>query len=257
MCDAAASALGQLSHVLTDSNSSRRAAVELGYGALATYRRAVTTLSTLRTQVEESYERLGLPSWPNPHAGKDSPREEEYSRVTDPARYRIVHTRARLWADRLSAVRRISAEQLTSASFDRGVRLTSTRRGTLPLLLLERGVPLSGRGAPRATLQISVARPEVSVEILPDCGCDACDYGSADLLKAVDDTIVEVIGSPFVALRGNGWHVEWYQDGGSASIGADGPEYYQMMELCRRLAGGEDVRLPAGAEALLGNAWFD
>ncbi|MFL6128566.1 MAG: DUF6226 family protein [Mycobacteriales bacterium] len=47
-----------------------------------------------------------MPSWPSPHPGMSSPREEEYSRVTEPERFRIVHARARVWADRLGDVRR-------------------------------------------------------------------------------------------------------------------------------------------------------
>lgn len=43
------------------------------------------------------------PPWPNPHPGGASPGDDEYSRVTDPAKYRIVATRAEAWARALVA----------------------------------------------------------------------------------------------------------------------------------------------------------
>lgn len=55
---------------------------------------------------------------------------------------------------------------------------------------------------PLALLRIGVVRPELGVELVPDCGCDACDSGAANLLHLVDDTISAVIGGPFVLLRG-------------------------------------------------------
>jgi hypothetical protein len=218
----------------------------------------------LQEQVATSYRGLGLPSWPDPHPGRTSPREEEYSRVTDPERYRIVHARARTWADRLGDLPGVDVEMLAPAAlddaghlgrFDRGVRLTSPRPGTLPLLLLEHDAPLPGRDATLAMLQVSVVRPEVALETWPDCGCDACDSGSADLLGAVDQTIGRVVGGPFVVLRGKGWQAQWSPHGGSSGGSGRGPRHADVMELCRRLAGGEDVRLPRGTEAFLGRPW--
>ncbi|MGS2618059.1 DUF6226 family protein [Micromonospora sp. LZ34] len=223
-------------------------------------------LGELQAQVAVSYDRLGMPSWPNPHPGGASPREEEYSRVTEPERYGIVHARARVWADRLGDVPAVEVETLAPAPlddeghlgcFDRGVRLTSPRPGTLPLLLLERDVRLPGLEASQAVLHISVVRPEIALAMLPDCGCDACDWGSDDLLRAIDQTIGNVVGGPFVALRGKGWHARWHPDGGSSGGLGRGPDHAQLMELCRRLAGGEDIRLPNGAEAFVGRTWLD
>jgi hypothetical protein len=226
----------------------------------------VVSLGELRAQVVVSYSRLGMPSWPNPHPGMASPREEEYSRVTDPARYGIVHARARVWADRLGDVPGVQVETLAPAPldaeghlgrFDRGVRVTSSRPGTLPLLLLERDAGLPDLEAPLAVLHISVVRPEVAVAMLPDCGCDACDFGSDDLLEAVDATIGNVIGGPFVALRRKGWHGQWHPGGGSSSGTRRNPDHARMMELCRRLASGQKARLPRGTEAFVGCPWFD
>lgn len=143
--------------------------------------------------------------------------------------------------------------------FDRGVRLTSPRPDTLPLLLLERDVPLPEREASLAVLHISVVQPDILLEAQPDCGCDACDYGSDDMLRAIDEAIGHVVGGPFVALRGKEWHAQWHPDGGEFESGGTGrgPDRAQMMKLCRRLASGKNVRLPKGTEAFVGHTWLN
>jgi hypothetical protein len=226
----------------------------------------MATLGELQAKVAVSYDRLGMPSWPNPHPGMAPASEEEYSRLTEPERYRIVHARARVWVDRVADLLGVGVETLAPAAldeeghlgrFDRGVRLTSPRPQTLPLLLLERDVWWPGVEASVAVLHISVVRPEVALDRLPDCGCDACDYGSDDLLQAIDSTIGNVVGGPFVALRGNGWHAWWHPDGGSSGGTRRSLDHTGLMELCRRMAGGEHVRLPKGTEAFVGRPWVD
>lgn len=225
----------------------------------------MVTLAELQNQVADSYDRLGMLSWPDPHPDGASPRDEEYSRVTEPERYRIVHVRARVWADRLGGLAGAEVEDLGAVSFgyerrvhkfDRGVRVSSQRPGTLPLFLLERDAPSAEQRESVAVLHISVVRPELVVETLPDCGCDACDFGSDDLLRAIDETIAHVVGGPFVALRGDGWNAQWHPGGGSASGGPRRLDFDKMQDMCRRLAAGEDVRLPRGAEAFVGHSWL-
>ena len=105
-------------------------------------------------------------------------------------------------------------------------------------------------------MNIAVARPDVVVETQPDCGCDACDSGSNDLLEAVDAAIRHVVGGPFVVLRGKKWHAEWHPEGGTAGSDGRGPGFHVLMDLCRRLAEGETVRLPKDTEALIGRTWI-
>jgi hypothetical protein len=219
----------------------------------------------LQAQVTASYDSLGMPSWPNPHPELESPRDEDYSRVTDPERYRIVHARARVWSDRLADLPGVEAEALAPAQlydeghpdrFDRGVRLTSARPGTLPLLLLEYDMRSVEAEVPLAVLKVCVVRPEIALATLPDCGCDACDSGSADLLDALDQTIRPVIDGPLVVLRGDRWHAQWHPDGDSSGGTGDRPDHAALTDLCRRLASGEDVRLPKRTEAFVGHPWL-
>jgi hypothetical protein len=224
------------------------------------------SVDDLHASVLQEYERLAMPSWPDPRPGMASPLADEYSRVTQPERYRIVQVRARAWARALQAVPGVEAETLTPAPldtdghlghFDRGVRLTSQLSGTLALLLLERDARIRQGEAVLPVLHISVDRPEISVTMLPDCGCDACDSGSEDLLQAIDETIISIVGGTSVVLRGKNWQALWWPSGGSSMSGRRAPSHQQAMEWSRRLASGQHVRLPRGTEALVGHAWFD
>jgi hypothetical protein len=44
----------------------------------------MTTVRELQTRVAARYEQIHLPTWPDPHPGMTMPRDEEYSRLTDP-----------------------------------------------------------------------------------------------------------------------------------------------------------------------------
>ena len=225
----------------------------------------MVTVSELQAKVASRFDRLDLPSWINPHPNMASPREEEYSRVSDSERYRVVHSRARLWAAVLEDALGAHPHALTSGSvapdgysgsFDRGVRLTPGQPGALPLLLLERDAPTHSGDATLPVLDVGVGDPGVVFSSLPDCGCDACDSGSSDLLEAVDSTIGHVVGGPFVVLRGKRWCAQWHPEGGTASNEGRGPDFKKVMDLCRRLADRETVRLPRHTEALVGRSWL-
>lgn len=223
----------------------------------------MTTVSELQERVVARYDGLDLPAWEDPRSGTDGPREEEYSRVTDPERYRIVHARARVWASVLEDELGARVEPLTPplvpatthGAFQRGVRLVPPAPGALSLLLLERDAPLSGQPA-LAVLDIAVARPDVLLASEPDCGCDACDSGSGDLIEAVDATIRQVVGGPFVLLRGDRWNARWHPEGGGAGSVGEETDLREMMDLCRRIGQGETVRPPQDAEVFVGRSWL-
>ena len=224
----------------------------------------MTTVSELQGQVVSSYERLDLPAWPDPHPGMTSPQDEEYSRLTDPGRYRIVHARARAWAAVLEEALGARSEGLepahaaaaSSEPFDRVIRLVPRHPDALPLLLLERDVPTHPDQGTLAVLTIAVARPDIVVERQPDCGCDACDSGSSDLLEAVDAAVRRIVGGPFVVLRGEKWDAEWHPEGGSAGGRGPRPDFRLLMDWCQRLAEGETVHLPKNTEVLIGRPWI-
>jgi hypothetical protein len=241
------------------------AEIRMQRSALPPYGRAMVTVSELQARVESNYQRLDLPSWPDPHPDMMSPGQAEYSRLTAPGRYRIIQARAGVWAQVLVDALGVHAETFTPASvadngpsepFDRGVRLVPRPPGTLPLLLLDHDVPTQTGDQALPVLRIAVVRPDVVVDMQPDCGCDACDSGSRDLLEAIDATIRHVVGGPFVVLRGSKWHAVWHPEGGSAGGTRGGPDFRGVTDVCRRLAQGETVRLPSNTEALIGRSWL-
>lgn len=229
------------------------------------------TTEALQAEVDARFDRLGLPSWPDPYPDRSSrpPADDDYSRLTNPGRHVVVHERARVWAQVLreclgARVDRLAPEPLRDVDgerhgFDRGVRVTSPRPGTLPLLLLERDIRERPDDEPLPVLVVAVVRPDVLLALWPDCGCDACDSGSADLLAAVDQSVGEIVGGPCVVLQGRGWGAQWVPDGGRAhSQGARGHDFQGLMALCRRLAAGEEgVVAPDGATAFVGRSWLD
>ncbi|WP_407320151.1 DUF6226 family protein [Isoptericola halotolerans] len=211
-------------------------------------------LSGLTARVDAVYERAAPPSWPDPHAAREAA-PEECSRVTDPQRYRVAALRARAWAEVLGDLPDVDAgpagADVLSDRFDRGVRLVPRRPGTLPLLLLER----DGDDADVPAVVVSMAEPDVELGRMPDCGCDACDVGSEDVLDGVDETILEALGG-VVVMRGRHWHGTWSPEGGGSGGRPGCPEHDQVMSWGRRLARGEPVALPDGAQAWVSASWL-
>lgn len=120
--------------------------------------------------------------WDDPHPDRD-PDEAEYSRCLDPGKYRIIAVRVRAWADALAAAGHASLEEESSL-----LRI-------VPVVVGEPSVEarfdgFDGVEDNMVTLGVAGA----DGELMPDCGCDACDSGSADLLEQVDRVFLEWSG---------------------------------------------------------------
>lgn len=213
---------------------------------------------TLRARVEQACAGLDLPSWPDPHADREVV-EEEYSRLTDPERYRVLHLRARAWVEVLAGVSGVVVDQPalpTQEHVARVTRLSPPGEDAVPLLILETDAALPG-------LIVALGTPDWELDAVPDCGCDACDSGSADLLEVLDDLVVRVVLGPVVLLRHRGptpgdrprWSAEWHPTGSSARGGSGAPDLDELVDLARRLAADEAVVLPEGGEALISRGW--
>lgn len=220
------------------------------------------SLVELRSEVERRYARLGLPAWPNPHPDPDVSPAEEYSRVTDPERYGVVHARARVWTEVLGELPGVSVEAVVperprqAGSVERHTWIRSSRPGALPLVLLERDAPLTGRrGGVLPVVEISALHPDIVLEEMPDCGCDGCDDGSEPLLEMIDEAVGRVVEGPLVLMRHRDWSVEWSPDRAGAP-GLPWARAKALWEMCERIAAGDDVRLPRGAEAYVAHSWL-
>ena len=163
--------------------------------------------------------------WADPLAddspfGRREPREEEYSRVSHPERYAIVGERADAWVAELLGRGLADVVDVPPPSelppgrqyeggdgwlLRPGVRITRLRvlrprrHGALPLALGTTTWP----DDPGQSLVVGVGTPFVERALVPDCGCDACDSGSADLLRQLDDSLLPVLdGSLRLRLEG-------------------------------------------------------
>ena len=237
----------------------------------------MTTLPRLRAEVARRYAALDLPAWPAPHPDGAPPREEEYSRVTDPQRYRIAGARARVWAEVLAEagavvvpdpVRGIPLAEAGRADLtvpvDRALRVAPPAGvdGASPWWLLETDVPQAEDGGVLPVIRVAVGAPGQVHALLPDCGCDACDPGSDELLEAVDQAVARAVGTG-VSLRGRhgqrrrDWHVHWHADGTAEGMGrVPGWPFAALTDACRDLAAGGRPRLPRGTEATVRAGWF-
>lgn len=198
-------------------------------------------IQTVRAAVEAAYAETaaGLPGWPDPHPFGQSPADEEYSRLLDPGKYRIVGARLEAWSRSLTRLGLAEATEaddpaagwVPDAEFgalrpERAIRLQPRVPGALPLVLGMASVD----GVPEASSLIGVVDPVTgeifSVDTQPDCGCDACDSGSDELLEALDEYPTAVVSGEFVqVLAGKGSIIatadSWSAEGWSRGVEAE------------------------------------
>lgn len=162
----------------------------------------------------------GTPGWPNPHAGRDVA-EEEYSRVTDPGKYLVLHARVEAWVRALARLDMATTVDIPPSPWQDAVRgpdgwrrvrqVTPARPGALGLLVAETlvdGAPFGidlGLG--------SAAHAPVHLDSVPSCGCDACDSGSDDLLETLDGWFLSVARGGVVHARSGASRVSRTADG--------------------------------------------
>lgn len=160
--------------------------------------------ASLLPAVDEAFARLrgDLADWPNPHPGGRAAAEEEYSRVTDPGRYRLVAVRADAWVEAMVAAGLGVAEPVDPAT----VRWSGEQHLVPSRSTVLRGAPgtqpvVVGTFEDETFLRVGVGDPVEVLELQPDCGCDACDSGSADLLETVDSAFVLALSGGVYVVR--------------------------------------------------------
>lgn len=146
--------------------------------------------------------------WPDPHSDPSdalayrAPADDEHSRVTHPERFDILEVRVSAWLD--TAQERGLAQVATRAgdADSHGADGRADADAISPSQVWI-ATPLNG-GPPmriavwRSTgdglmLEVGLGDPAVTLVRVPDCGCDACDDGSASLLEELDRAILAIV----------------------------------------------------------------
>lgn len=166
----------------------------------------------------------GLTGWENPHHDR-RPLDEEYSRVTNPQKYRILRARAEAWLNALAATGLAEVEADVEADWEEPpwVEVASVQRalpraaGAIPLVFGWTRSEIDGG------VVIGVGEPTLVVEVIPDCGCDACDHGSQDILDLLDEYALGVVAGEYRRLRRGKREITVYTRDRQGWGGFDGP----------------------------------
>jgi hypothetical protein len=162
----------------------------------------VVAVSQLLVAVDAAFARASrdLAPWSNPHPDR-APLEEEYSRLSRPARWRIVGARAEAWLTALIEMGLAGIEldapvrwrDTPSPQLSRVDRVDPLAIGALPMI-----VARSRAGeVDDAGIVLGAGDPSTCLGWFPSCGCDACDSGSQDELDNLDRHLLAVVAGTF------------------------------------------------------------
>ena len=240
--DEGAGALAELSIALPVGESTRLTMD----GVVVTTRpdRRRFAAAALVPAVDEVFARLrgDLADWPDPHPGGAPAAEEEYSRCLDPGKYRLLAVRADAWVAAIVSAGLGLAEQVDPLSERwRGhpvlapsrVTVLRGRAGTQPVVVGVAPAP----GAAEGLVAVGVGDPAEILVSQPDCGCDACDTGSADLLETLDDAFVLALSGGVYAVRDGERVVRRSLDGWGSTGVPDAERWLSDAVRGRRTAG--------------------
>ncbi len=161
-------------------------------------------LDDLTAEVEAAFTRssAGLERWDDPHPPPERiVSDEEYSRLTNPAKWRIIGARADAWIDALVALGLATVErdadpdwvEAPATNVTRTDVVTPATQNGLPLVVCRSSI----EDVPDAGVTLGVGDPVVRIAFIPDCGCDACDSGSQDVIDHLDSYIRPVVSGEF------------------------------------------------------------
>jgi len=180
--------------------------------------------------------------------------DEAYSRVTDPAKWRILGVRTDAWVTALVGA------GLAMVEPDATVTWTSRRRPVI--FRAERAIPVVAGAlelvvghsqigdVDDAGLVLGVGDPADCVNWFPDCGCDACDSGSQNELDHLDTHMLAIVTGSFRRLVRGERVITVIGDGWSAS---------GFTRTGRRIGRQVEAVLahPRGWHELTGRSWLD
>lgn len=165
--------------------------------------RGVDPLSSAATELLDAVESAHLaqdpPSWPAP---ENDPRDEDYSACADPGKFRMIVDRCRAWAQILEERGWADVTRERMVAEDWRITLLPRRAGALRLRLQGAAWIFDNGRAP--LVEVRVGEHHVGVGDHPDCACDGCDRGSADVADSLDRDIFSVVDGSFRVTGRNG-----------------------------------------------------
>jgi hypothetical protein len=182
--------------------------------------------------VAAQFRRTGTetPGWPDPHPDMEPPLEEEYSRLLDPGKYRIMRARVDAWQAVLESLEAVMVEPLDAATVpvlrhvpaETAFKWTPTAPDALPVLVTYRSM----HAQESTVLEIGAGDPLRLLMAQPECGCDACDDGSDHLLRQIDAFFLHLLSGQLIHVALADGRVQTARDGWDASgeVGVGDPE---------------------------------
>lgn len=162
----------------------------------------VVAEAELREAVDAAFVTTGrsFRSWPDPHPDRPPP-EEEYSRLLDPAKWRILGARADAWLHALvdTGLARVEPNAVVSWRGKPGPIISRTDRvvpvvsGALQLTVARSRL----EDVDDAGVTLGLGDPAVCIDWFPQCGCDACDSGSQNELGYFDEHMGVIVSGTF------------------------------------------------------------
>lgn len=187
-------------------------------------------------------------TWADPHPDR-SPLDEEYSRLLDPSKWRIIGARADAWLVALVDAGLAVVEPNEDVGWHEEPRVVVSRadravpvaRGALPLVVARTRLG----DVDDAGVVVGVGDPAVCVDWLPDCGCDACDSGSQNELDCLDRRMLNIVSGTFRRLSNRARTITIDGDDGWTASGPFGRRGVEAI-----------IADPAGWDELSGASWL-
>jgi hypothetical protein len=193
----------------------------------------------------------GLDEWPDPHPDR-RPLDEEYSRVTNPQRWKILVARAEAWFAALTAAgiaeigeTSVAWREPPRVPVDHTFRAMPLALDAIPLVVAWNRI----EAVEWPAVVLGVGDPAEVVDIIPDCACDACDSGSQDVLDQLDEYVLGVVTGAYRKLWQGRREITVYSEGHMSWSGFE----RRRMKFWRLLPG-RFVGVPtASSPAMLAN----
>lgn len=183
-------------------------------------------------ETEFSVTGRGLRQWHDPRPDRP-PRDEEYSRLLDPAKWRILGARAQAWIDALVGTGLAIVDPDPSVAWLEVPRTVISRvdrvvpRAVDALDLVVARIHIGD--VKDAGVTLGAGDPATCVEVFPVCGCDACDSGSRAEIDNLDRHFLGIVSGAFLRLSNGPRTITVVDSSGWSASGVDAHEVEAVL----------------------------